>query len=191
MIALNPAPVQIIAKAHKQRVVSPPGKKQEQIKPKQAKIKGRWDTPEESDDSTYSGDNVDKEKAESDEDKDDKGKSSAEDDSNVVVPHADSSDDDKSKDSMDQFVRDVEKSETEAAQRCAEEELNRRAQEGAEDPPNDDDSTPMEKKLSSTHHVERDGCDDDEPNAPPREEKHVRNQIVYSSKTSYSVNASL
>jgi hypothetical protein len=170
--ALNPDPVQIIAKAHKRRVVPPPGKeRKEQSAPKKANVKGRWDAPEEIDDSTFSGDEVDEEKGESDDDKED---------DNNMEPHADLSDDDDSMDRMDQFVRDVEKTATEASQRRAEEELNRRAQEGAKDPPNDNDSTPMAKKLSSTHHVERDVCDDDELNAPPREEKHVRNRIVIS-----------
>ena len=168
--APNPDPVQSIAQAHKQRLVPLPVKMQKQIAPKKAKVKGRWDTTEEIDDSSYFGDEVDKEKAESDDDKEDEGKRSAEDDNNMVVPHADLSDDDDSMDRMDQFVRGVEKTATEAAQCCAEKEFNHRAQEGAEDLPNDDDTTPTAKKLSSTHHVERDVCDDDEWNAPPRDE---------------------
>ena len=95
-----------------------------------------------------------------------------------MEPHADFSDDDDSVDRMDRFVRDVTKTTTEASKRRAEEELNRRAQEGAMDPPNKIDSTPTAKERSSTQHVERDVYDDDELNELPREEKHVRNRIV-------------
>ena len=84
--APNPDPVQIIVKAHKRRVVPPPGKRRKQIAPKKAKvIKGRWDAPEEIDDSSYSGDEVDDENGESDDGKED---------GNNVEPHADLSDDD-------------------------------------------------------------------------------------------------
>ncbi len=85
-----------------------------------------------------------------------------------MEPYADLSDNDESIDRMDQFVRDVKNAAMEASQHRAEEELNRR----------EIDSTPMAKKLLSTPHVERDVSDDDELNALPREEKHVRNQIV-------------
>ncbi len=91
-------------------------------------------------------------------------------------PHANLSDNDDSMDRMDPFVRDVKKTVMEASQHCAEEEeLNRCSQEGAKDPPNDNDSTPTAKKLLSTLHVEGDASDDDELNAAPREEKHMRN----------------
>jgi hypothetical protein len=71
-IAPSPDPVKIIAKAHKRHVVSPPGKKESKLHQKKAKVvKGRWDDPEEIDDSSYSGDKVDEENGKADDGKED------------------------------------------------------------------------------------------------------------------------
>jgi hypothetical protein len=128
-------PVDIATKPHKKRVVPPPGKKRKQIAPKKAVAKGGWDTPEEIDDSSYSDEEVDEEKDKLGDDEDDEEKSSSSEDDNDAVPH-DSSDENSSTDRMLRFQRDIERTNEDVDRRRCE-ELNQRAQQGAEDPPND------------------------------------------------------
>ncbi len=132
-------PVDIATKPHKKRVVPPPGKKRKQIAPKRrwqkAVAKGGWDTPEEIDDLSYSDEEIDEEKDKLGDDEDDGEKSSRSEDDNDVVPR-DSSDENSSTDRMRRFQRDIERTKADVEGRHRE-ELNQRAQQGAEDPPND------------------------------------------------------
>jgi hypothetical protein len=136
--------VDIATKPNKKCVVPPPGKKRKQSAPKKAAVKGGWDTPEEIDDSLYSDEEVDKEKDKLGDEEDDKEKSSSSEDDNDVVPH-DSSDKNSSTDRMRRFQRDIERTKADMEGRRRE-ELNQRAQQGAEDPP---DNTSLQATTPS------------------------------------------
>jgi hypothetical protein len=98
----------------------------------------RWDTivEEIDNDSTYSGDENEDESIDGEDREENLGA-----DNNLALDDS-SSDDDKGGDGrrMEQFERDVARTNAEAEQRRRE-ELNRRAQQGANDPPNDTTTT--------------------------------------------------
>jgi hypothetical protein len=118
-------PEEVIEKPPKRRIVPPPGKKRKQ---------GRWDTivEEIDDDSTYSsGDEEEDESIDSEDGKEKRGA-----DDNLALDESSSDNDDSGASKrMERFERDI--AETHAEMDRRREELNRRAQQGAEDPPND------------------------------------------------------
>jgi hypothetical protein len=128
------SPVDIATKSQKKTCCSSSWKQEGANCTKKAVVKRGLNTSEEIDDSSYSDEEVDDGKDKSGDDEDDEEKSSSSDEDSDVVPH-DSSDENSSADRMRRFQRYIERTKADVEERRRD-ELNQRAQQGAEDPPN-------------------------------------------------------
>jgi hypothetical protein len=136
--AEEPNPEEVVEKPRERRIVPPPGQKRKQIAPKKAVVKDRgWKTIKEiDDDSTYSDDEVDKEEDKSVDSAYGKEKHGADNDDNFALIESSSDNDDSAENGrMESFDCDIANTHAEVERRR--EELNSRAQQGAECPPTD------------------------------------------------------